>query len=115
MRNVLTILLCISIFVAPANAGEKMRVHFIDVGQGDATLLEFPCAAILIDTGLETNTSYDGKEALKDYLGDFFSERPIRFFRGPRMATLVREAPISTPAKIGHVIAFTPFLLQAVR
>ena len=33
-----------------ADAGEEMRVHFIDVGQGDATLLEFPNAAILVDT-----------------------------------------------------------------
>ncbi len=28
-----------------------MRAHFIDVGQGDATLLDFPCAAVLVDAG----------------------------------------------------------------
>ena len=36
-----------------------MRAHFIDVGQGDATLLEFPCAAVLIDTGGEQNGEFD--------------------------------------------------------
>jgi competence protein ComEC len=30
-----------------------LRVHFLDVGQGDAALLEFPCAAMLVDTGGE--------------------------------------------------------------
>lgn len=31
----------------------KMVAHFIDVGQADATLLEFPCGAVLIDAGAE--------------------------------------------------------------
>ena len=26
----------------------KMRAHFINVGQGDAVLLEFPCGAVLV-------------------------------------------------------------------
>ncbi len=52
-----------------------MRVHFIDVGQGDATLLEMPCAAALIDTGGELNESFDGVVALRDYLDAFFARR----------------------------------------
>lgn len=32
-----------------------MRVHFIDVGQGAATLFEFDDGAVLVDTGGEDN------------------------------------------------------------
>lgn len=64
--------------LAPAGAGAEvpdLRIHFIDVGQGDATLLEFPCAAMLVDTGGESNRAFDGRRALLDYLDDFFDER----------------------------------------
>src|SRR5436190_6084167 len=54
----------------------QMRVHLINVGQGCATLVEFPCAAILVDTGGETNPQYNSSEALKTYLDEFFSKRP---------------------------------------
>ena len=30
----------------------SMRVHVIDVGQGAATLVEFSCGAVLVDTGV---------------------------------------------------------------
>ncbi len=64
--------------VAPTQAGERgvMRAHFIDVGQGDATLLEFPCAAILVDTGGEQNADIDSDELLLGYLDRFFTGRP---------------------------------------
>jgi len=75
MRNSLIALLCFFVSVQ-SNAGEKMRVHFIDVGQGDATLLEFTNAAILIDTGSESNAAYDAEEALVGYLEEFFLQRP---------------------------------------
>jgi beta-lactamase superfamily II metal-dependent hydrolase len=52
-----------------------MRAHFIDVGQGDATLLEFPCGAILVDTGTEVNEDFDGVAALQAYLEAFFANR----------------------------------------
>ena len=63
---------------APAPLGDdSMRVHFIDVGQGDATLLEFPCGTVLIDTGGEESSWFDSREALERYLDDFFDARDI--------------------------------------
>jgi competence protein ComEC len=57
--------------------GTQMRVHFIDVGQGASTLLEFPCGAALIDTGGESvPNSYDSVPALRGYLDAFFQSRP---------------------------------------
>jgi len=50
-----------------------MYAHFINVGQGDSTLLEFPCGAILIDAGSQSN---DHTQNLLTYLEDFFSNRP---------------------------------------
>jgi competence protein ComEC len=53
----------------------QMRVHLINVGQGCATLIEFPCAAILVDAGGETNSLYNSSDALKTYLDNFFDKR----------------------------------------
>lgn len=53
-----------------------MRLHFIDVGQGNSTLVEFPCAAMLIDAGGEMNGDFSSNEALVSYLDDFFQSRP---------------------------------------
>lgn len=49
-----------------------MRAHYIDVGQGDATLLEFPTGAVLIDAGAATQ---EDVEALVEYLDAFFVRR----------------------------------------
>ena len=57
------------------DVGDTMRMHFIDIGQGDATLLEFPCGAVLIDTGGEQNESFASDQALRDYLDAFFARR----------------------------------------
>jgi competence ComEA-like helix-hairpin-helix protein len=62
-------------YVTPAFA-QEMRLHFIDVGQGNSTIVEFPCAAMLIDTGGETNGDFDSSDALVSYLDDFFKSRP---------------------------------------
>jgi len=51
----------------------QMYAHFIDVGQADATLLEFPCGAILIDAGAQ-DAQYTDK--LITYLNKFFDDRP---------------------------------------
>src|SRR5258708_16165568 len=53
----------------------QMRAHFINVGQGSSVLLEFACAAALIDTGGETNNQFDSVQALQDYLDAFFARR----------------------------------------
>src|SRR5690349_24649722 len=31
----------------------RMFAHFVDVGQANACILEFPCAAVLIDAGVD--------------------------------------------------------------
>jgi competence protein ComEC len=56
-------------------ASDSMTYHFIDIGQGDATLLEFPCGAMLIDTGGEQNELFDSNKALLAYLDAFFARR----------------------------------------
>lgn len=53
----------------------QMRVHLINVGQGCATLIEFPCAAILVDTGGENDSLFHSSDSLKAYLTDFFNRR----------------------------------------
>jgi competence protein ComEC len=53
----------------------SMRVHLLDVGQGAATLVEFPCGALLVDTGAEVNASFDGVKALERQLDAFFARR----------------------------------------
>ena len=56
-------------------ATDAMTFHFIDIGQGDGTLLEFPCGAALIDTGGEKNELFDSDKALLAYLDAFFARR----------------------------------------
>ncbi len=53
----------------------RLRMHVIDIGQGSATLMEFPCAAVLIDTGGESTAHFDSNKALGDYLERFFARR----------------------------------------
>jgi len=52
-----------------------MKAHFINVGQGDAVLLEFPCAAMLVDAGGEQGGGFDSNKVLDHYLGAFFARR----------------------------------------
>jgi competence protein ComEC len=53
----------------------EMRVHLIDVGQGQALLFEFSCGAALVDTGGESNALFDSGGALENYLEAFFERR----------------------------------------
>jgi len=58
---------------APAFAsGDVAIAHFIDMDQGNATLLEFPCGAILIDAGGRNAAAGDHLIA---FLEAFFSRR----------------------------------------
>lgn len=50
-----------------------MYAHYINVGQANATLLEFPCGAVLIDAGEQDEAT---REHLYDYLDHFFYTRP---------------------------------------
>lgn len=52
-----------------------MRVHFLDVGQGAATLIELPCGAMLVDTGGEDDSQFHSDEALSTALTAFFARR----------------------------------------
>ena len=60
---------------AAAVGADVMVAHFIDVGQGDAALLEFSCGAILIDAGGEMTNEVDGPARLISYLEEFFERR----------------------------------------
>src|SRR5438093_8928934 len=71
--HALSITVSLGLLWAQAAGDEPvMRAHFIDVGQGASTLLEFPCGTILIDTG---GQDPDHSERLKDFLRDFFARR----------------------------------------
>jgi beta-lactamase superfamily II metal-dependent hydrolase len=52
-----------------------MAVHYIDVGQGDAILIEFPRAAIMIDAGGEDSGDNRVRDHLLNYLTRFFEQR----------------------------------------
>lgn len=56
----------------------QMRVHYIDVGQGSAVLVEFACGSVLIDTGGEKHDGFDSTARLKNYLDAYFARRPDR-------------------------------------
>jgi competence protein ComEC len=58
-----------------ATAQPTMRVHFINVGQGAASLLEFSCGAVLIDAGGEENDEVHSGDDLMAYLDAFFARR----------------------------------------
>ena len=59
-----------------------MRVHMLDVGQGEAIIVEFPCGAMLVDTGGEVTEAgapgggFDSDTALESQIRDFFAARP---------------------------------------
>lgn len=73
-----TLLLCLlsihNASGAPSFAGDEpaMTAHFINVGQGEATLLEFPCGAVLVDAGAENPSQVAD---FMSYLHAFFARR----------------------------------------
>ena len=66
---------CVVIFITSGGcfAQPVMIAHYINMGQADATLLEFPCGAILIDAGAQDDAHVD---TLLNYLEAFFTTRP---------------------------------------
>ena len=75
MKNTKLFLLTILILPLMVFGQDEARVHIINVGQGSATLLEFPCGVMLIDTGGEENTEFKSTEILMNYLDEFFQRR----------------------------------------
>lgn len=65
----------VALNLPPVVPAKPMRVHYINVGQGDAILLEFPKAAVLIDAGGEITDALDSGEHLLSYLRQFFKRR----------------------------------------
>jgi competence protein ComEC len=65
----------LSCSVARAEDDDLMRVHFIDVAQGNATLVEFAHGVILVDAGGEEAHEFNGRKNLMKYLDEFFSRR----------------------------------------
>lgn len=61
--------------LAGSPVDQTMRLHLLDVGQGSALLMEFPCAAMLVDTGGESNDAFDSQVALRTQLEAFFQRR----------------------------------------
>ena len=68
---ILILLVCLSGGVY-GQESTSMFAHYINVGQANATLLEFPCGAVLIDAGDQDAKT---KQHLKDYLTAFFARR----------------------------------------
>ena len=60
---------------ARADGPATMTAHFINVGQGDATLLEFDCGAVLIDAGGEGASSWPAGLTAVGYMSGFFEGR----------------------------------------
>ncbi len=71
----LRVVLAIVLFL-PVAAEARMRAHYINVGQADATLLEFERGAILIDAGGEFTGDSLHLDHLVGYLSDVFANRP---------------------------------------
>ena len=53
--------------------GPVMRAHFVNVGQANATLLEFPCGVALVDAGAQDDEHSDD---LVDFITSVFDARP---------------------------------------
>jgi hypothetical protein len=53
--------------------GPLMRAHFVNFGQARATLLEFPCGAVLVDAGAQDDEHADG---VVDFITSVFDASP---------------------------------------
>jgi competence protein ComEC len=55
---------------------EPALVHFINIGQGNAVLFQFPCGTMLIDTGGEADSFFPSVSRLTDYLDEVLPGAP---------------------------------------
>ena len=71
-KALMTVLLICMLFLIFSIIPQDLKIYFIDVGQGDSTLIVTPKKrSILIDGGGSANTSFDvGKNTLLPYLLD---------------------------------------------
>ncbi len=103
------LLLLLLLAALPATLTANMKIHLIDVGQGHASLVEFPCGSLLIDTGGEktrrwrSGANEDGAKKLSAYLLDFFDTRP---HLGSRLDLLLLTHPhLDHTRSVKHVIS----------
>ena len=73
-------------FTPRALRPKEMAVHAIDVGQGDAFLLEFACGAALVDTGLQRGQA--SRDRLVAYVDRFFDQRRPDLHRTLQLAVI---------------------------
>ncbi len=66
----------------------------MDVGQANATLLEFKCGVVLIDAGADQ----EHEQALVEFLNRFFDDRPAF----ERTIKLVRPSPLPLSPRRGE-------------
>src|SRR5687767_13423950 len=65
-----------SVLTLKAQPDFGMKMHVINIGQGESILLEFRSHAVLVDTGAEDTEDDDRyKVFLAKYLDDFFQRR----------------------------------------
>lgn len=92
-----------------------MLSHHIDVGQGNATLLEFSCGLALIDTGGQESGLVKGADHLLEYINEVFARRPdlnrsiaVTFLTHPHkdhtVGVLKLLAGGASPIKINSVV-----------
>jgi competence protein ComEC len=55
--------------------GNDFKAHFINVGQADATLIEFSKGAVMIDAGGERGAIQESRDSLNRYLTAFYTRR----------------------------------------
>ena len=70
MSRVLAAIAAVLCFAAAQTP--SMTAHFINIGQGESVLLEFPCGAMLIDAGAQDGAA---RTRLIAYLNKFFTRR----------------------------------------
>lgn len=74
-RTIQAMALAAFMLVSAAGTRAQMRVHFINVGQAEAILLELPKAAVMIDAGGECTCDDRDKGHLMEYLDQFYKRR----------------------------------------